>query len=164
MGLGLSLPDDPASIAAAMKRQTVLVIWCIFMMLTAGVVIGLSLWQVSNEGSSGGPGTPINCEGLRPSSYTVNGVTSTCQWYVANSAVRILAACLTVFVFSIILAKIGWYRTDRKIWFIILLSIVWIGATGWLVIAGWDANGKKRIVIDFFLKFKFFFLYRFENF
>jgi hypothetical protein len=59
---------------------------------------------------------------------------------VPNSAVRLLAGVLTVVFFLLFLMKIGWYRTNRKIVYILLVAWSWIGTTCWLVLAGWDAN------------------------
>jgi len=32
------------------------------------------------------------------------------------------------------------YRTERKIVYIVLVVLIWLGTTCWLVLAGWDAN------------------------
>ena len=53
---------------------------------------------------------------------------------------RALAGFLTIAVFLLMALKIGWFRTERKIVYVILVVLSWLGTTCWLVMAGWDAN------------------------
>ena len=137
MGLGGSKNEDPRVAIAAGRRQTALVFLVFVIWFIAAVVLGLTFWQVSNEGTTQGPGAVCD---FRPGMYTVGSVMTTCMWKVPNSAVRGLAGFLTLGAFWLILAKIGWWRTTRKIVYIILVTMSWVGCAGWAVIGVWDAN------------------------
>ena len=93
--------------------------------------------QVSNEGTTGAAGTVCT---FRPGQFSVGSVSTTCIWKTANSAVRGLAGFLTLALWWLFVAKIGWWRTTRKIVYIVLVCMSWVGSTCWLVLAGWDAN------------------------
>ncbi len=111
------------------------------MYVLAGAVLGLSFWQLAFGGVVGGSsGQGTVCDGLRPSVWTTGTVTTTCVWSEPNAAVRILAGFLTFVVFSLFLLKVTRFRTDRKIVYVLLVAVSWVGTTCWLVLAGWDAN------------------------
>ena len=117
------------------------VVLTIIAWVLAAAVIGLSFWQLAFGGVSGGStsGSAV-CDRLHPAVWTTGTVTTTCIWSEANSAVRLLAGFLTLLVFGGLLLKQTRFRTERKIVYLLLVCVAWLGTTCWLVLAVWDAN------------------------
>lgn len=58
----------------------------------------------------------------------------------ANSAARIVVGLVTSALFVVVLFKIGWFRTDRKLLLMCACAFSWLVSTGWLVLGAWDGN------------------------
>ena len=116
------------------------------MFLAAFASLTMTFWQVSVQESTGetSPDQGVVCA-FRPTKYSLGSVTYTCKWNIANSAVRGLAGFLTLLLFLIILLKISSpFRTERKIVYILLVLLSWLGSTSWLVLAIWDGNEVRK--------------------
>jgi hypothetical protein len=137
MGASFRKAEDPALARNAGIRQSVLVVMMISYIALTLLVISLSCWQAAVE--TGAPGQPIACP-YRPARYVEGNTTFWCAWKPANSAARIIVGLATAAIFVVVLLKVGWYRTDRKIFLMLFCVYAWLASTGWLVLGAWDGN------------------------